>query len=202
MQTDPSAQKACRSLSRNRGSPAGFQPLHTDWHVKGECFWLVSSTAIPWKRVAAEARVAWPHRSASLVGVNHLRRKCASSAKGLLLRLPLVFAGSTKAVSDRFISAPMCCIMAASILVSSKQTAAGLPPKGFAVKASTCSQARPVNFLYAYEGSWPVLSAHLIERHPLDSFRCHVSQLGVLPPCVLSRAGCAGYANGFGAGQR
>ena len=45
----------------------------------------------------------------------------------------------TKAVSERFISAAICCIMSSAMAYSSMQTAAGLPENLFVVKASACT---------------------------------------------------------------
>lgn len=50
---------------------------------------------------------------------------------------------STNAVSDKFISAAICCLTASSKAISSKQTAAGFPEKAVLVKAST--YALPTN---------------------------------------------------------
>ena len=40
------------------------------------------------------------------------------------------FAGTTKAVSDKFISVAICCLEASEMSFSSKHTAAGFPPYG------------------------------------------------------------------------
>ena len=72
----------------------------------------------------ADARVAWPHRSTSIVGVNQ-RSEYPSSM------------GQTNAVSARFISLATFFIHASFAGFSSKQTAAGLPAKGSFVNAST-----------------------------------------------------------------
>ena len=45
----------------------------------------------------------------------------------------------TKAVSERFISAAICCMMSSAMAYSSMQTAAGLPESLFVVKASACT---------------------------------------------------------------
>src|SRR5437660_5176142 len=80
------------------------------------------------QRTCALARVAWPHRSTSTVGVNQPSSKCPGS---------LATTGRTNAVSDRFISAATACIHAGSAGFSSRHTAAGLPVKGPDANAST-----------------------------------------------------------------
>ena len=72
------------------------------------------------KRTWAAASVACPHRSTSTVGVNQRSPKRARPARP----------GTTKAVSERFISAASACIQASSAGASSRQTAAGLPENG------------------------------------------------------------------------
>jgi len=72
----------------------------------------------------AAARVAWPHRSTSSVGVNQRMRKPSVS-------------GAKKAVSDRLFSAATACMMASGSQRSNGQTAAGLPPNTRSVNAST-----------------------------------------------------------------
>src|SRR5579875_929785 len=62
----------------------------------------------------AAARVAWPHRSTSVLGVNQRSRYSPSS-------------GTKKAVSDRLFSAAIACIRASGSQASSGHTAAGLP---------------------------------------------------------------------------
>ncbi len=72
----------------------------------------------------ALAKVACPHRSTSVVGVN--QRNANPSASG-----------TKKAVSDRLFSAAIFCISGAGSHAPSGQTAAGFPPNGWFVKAST-----------------------------------------------------------------
>ena len=75
-------------------------------------------------RTCALARVACPHRPTSATGVNQ--------------RSPYPAAwGSTKAVSDRFISLATDCIHRASAGPASRHTAAGLPANTLSAKAST-----------------------------------------------------------------
>ena len=76
------------------------------------------------KRILAVASVACPHKSTSIVGVNH------RMAKGDVL----IF---TKAVSDRLFSEAIDNIMLSGNHFSRGHTAAGLPPKHSSVKAST-----------------------------------------------------------------
>ena len=75
----------------------------------------------------AEASVACPQRATSAVGVNQRRSWLPSPG------------GTRNAVSDRFISAATRCIQPSvtGVSASSRQTAAGLPRKASAVKAST-----------------------------------------------------------------
>ena len=90
------------------------------------------------KRTAAVARVAWPQRGTSEEGVNHLRENrdivwntSISLHSASLLPISIIddtFAGTTKAVSDKFISVAIFCFDASEISFSSKHTAAGLPP--------------------------------------------------------------------------
>src|SRR5437764_1301816 len=79
-------------------------------------------------RTCALARVAWPHRSTSTVGVNQRSSKCPGSS---------ATTGRTNAVSERFISAATACIHAGSAGASRRHTAAGLPVKGPDANAST-----------------------------------------------------------------
>ncbi len=72
------------------------------------------------------ARVAWPQRGTSTVGVNHWS-----------LRIPSPSGGWTKAVSERFISAAIACMVSGGRGSSRRQTPAGFPRKGWSVKAST-----------------------------------------------------------------
>jgi hypothetical protein len=76
----------------------------------------------------ALARVACPHSATSARGVN--QRSGSSPGPSRV---------STKAVSERFISAATACIQWSSTSRSSRQTAAGLPANGRSVKASTWS---------------------------------------------------------------
>jgi hypothetical protein len=73
----------------------------------------------------AEARVAWPHRSTSVVGVNH-RRSWSPSARG-----------TTKAVSARLSSAATAAIHASVVGRDRTHTPAGLPLNGESVNEST-----------------------------------------------------------------
>ena len=93
----------------------------------GRLTWELPTTK---KRTAAEARVAWPHRGTSVIGVNHLNENffpalktspswCVTSSSGN---------GRTKAVSERFISIANFCFVSSGMSSFSKQTAAGLPP--------------------------------------------------------------------------
>jgi hypothetical protein len=84
-----------------------------------------------WNRTAAVASVAWPQRSTSVFGVNQRRENARSSAMGFRPRF------KRKAVSDKFISVAIDCRTLSLRLSSIRQTAAGLPAKGFLVKAST-----------------------------------------------------------------
>src|ERR1700716_4341699 len=88
------------------------------------------------QRTCALARVAWPHRSTSTVGVNQRSSKCPGS---------LATTGRTNAVSDRFISAATACIHAGSAGFSSRHTAAGLPVKGPDANASTWKRGARMN---------------------------------------------------------
>jgi hypothetical protein len=77
---------------------------------------------------AALARVAWPHRGTSTVGVNH-RMPNSSSA------------GTMNAVSARLFSAATACISSEDGKAASTTTAAGFPEKFRVVKASTLIEA-------------------------------------------------------------
>ena len=81
----------------------------------------------------AVAKVACPHRSTSATGVN--QRSPYPS--------PL---GQVNAVSERFISAAICCIQSAGGSTSGRQTAAGLPVNGSSAKASICKMGIPAWF--------------------------------------------------------
>src|SRR5436190_2287596 len=87
-------------------------------------------------RTCALARVAWPHRSTSTVGVNQRSSKCPGS---------LATTGRTNAVSDRFISAATTCIHAGSAGFASRHTAAGLPVNGPDANASTWNRGARMN---------------------------------------------------------
>ncbi len=78
------------------------------------------------------ARVAWPQRGTSTAGVNH-RSFLTPSLSG----------DCTNAVSERFISAAMACILSLERGSANRQTAAGFPEKMLFVKASTW-----------YNGNW------------------------------------------------
>src|SRR5712692_1516365 len=77
-------------------------------------------------RTWADARVAWPHRAISMVGVN--QRSCQA--------LPV---RTRNAVSERFISRATRCIQPSLAGLGSTHTAAGFPANGVAVNASTCT---------------------------------------------------------------
>ena len=135
------ARSARRRRSRRRGRArrrATVAPVPAWWDRRGSpsrsnrrppgstrgsplLVWKVPAPPSTW----AEANVAWPHRSISTVGVNQ-RRSCSPSGRG-----------TTKAVSDRFISRAMACIRPSSGKASRTVTAAGLPAKGRSVKEST-----------------------------------------------------------------
>jgi len=72
----------------------------------------------------AVASVACPHRSTSVVGVNHRSANPSPS-------------GTKNAVSDRLFSAAMACIKGSGSHARSGQTAAGFPAKTRFVNAST-----------------------------------------------------------------
>src|SRR5262249_46444887 len=76
------------------------------------------------QRTCAEARVAWPHKSTSTLGVNQRRSKWPCCL-------------TRKAVSDRFISLATAWSHSSFFHDDSRQTAAGFPAKGRSVKAST-----------------------------------------------------------------
>ena len=94
------------------------------------------------KRTAADARVAWPQRGTSEVGVNHVRENrdiVWNTSVGLGVQgwstslhsisiIDETLAGTTNAVSDKFISVAIFCFNASGISFSSKHTAAGFPP--------------------------------------------------------------------------
>src|SRR5262245_9142061 len=75
-------------------------------------------------KTCALARVAWPHRSTSTVGVNQRMSKPPSS-------------GTRKAVSATFISAATSCIHSSGFGSGRRHTPAGFPWNGRSVKAST-----------------------------------------------------------------
>src|SRR6185503_18073052 len=81
----------------------------------------------------ALASVACPQSATSTAGVNQRRRKPSPS-------------GCRNAVSLRFISPATRCIHASSRGPDNTHTAAGLPPNGFAVKASTTWTVRFTRF--------------------------------------------------------
>src|SRR5436305_1381080 len=124
------------SLTSTRGSPAGATGKSSSIHSPSGS--APSTPLRVWKRMAlvfgtgpachrtwALARVAWPQRSTSTVGVNQ-RRSQSPSGRAVM-----------NAVSDRFISRATACIQASSGTASRTHTAAGLPAKGRSVKAST-----------------------------------------------------------------
>ena len=74
----------------------------------------------------ALAKVAWPQRGTSATGVNQRSRRTPSES-----------GRCTKAVSDRFISWAIRSRPSSETLSASKHTAAGLPPNGLSVNAST-----------------------------------------------------------------
>ena len=84
-------------------------------------------------RMWALARVACPHRLTSATGVN--QRSPYPAARG-----------STKAVSDRFISPATDCIHRASAGPSSRHTAAGLPANTLSAKASATNKRMPAAY--------------------------------------------------------
>lgn len=85
----------------------------------------------------ADASVACPHSGTSRVGVNQRRRKHWHS-----WNVSLELRKKRNAVSDRLFSSAIDCISSASRPPSrsalTRQTAAGLPPNGMLVNASTC----------------------------------------------------------------
>ena len=93
---------------------------------------LCSSTLLPQRSSSqccsamAAARVAWPHRGTSQLGVNQRSLQCSPSRQ-------------RNAVSDWFNSAARACIQAAAAGSSSSTTAAPLPARGSALKASTAA---------------------------------------------------------------
>src|SRR5436305_1488860 len=124
------------SLTSTRGSPAGATGKSSSIHSPSGS--APSTPLRVWKRMAlvfgtgpachrtwALARVAWPQRSTSTVGVNQ-RRSQSPSGRAVM-----------NAVSDRFISRATACIQASSGTASRTHTAAGLPAKGRSVNAST-----------------------------------------------------------------
>src|SRR5690606_21571088 len=108
--------------------------------------WLPPSTC-------AAARVACPHRSTSVVGVN--QRSGLGSVPATEV--------STKAVSECLSSAATDCIHSGSAGASSSTTPAGLPWNGASVKAST-TYARTAAL---YRGGHPVLSGAAEHRCPM-----------------------------------
>ena len=76
------------------------------------------------KYTYAEASVAWPHKSISHKGANHLIYK-------------IFFSFLINAVSERLFSAAIFCIKFASSTSLEKITAAGFPEKSLFVNAST-----------------------------------------------------------------
>ena len=86
------------------------------------------------KSCAAEASVAWPHRSISTVGVNQ-RRWCAGESEGGAGASPGI-SPTRYAVSERLFSAAMACRDASESQCGKCTTAAGFPPKTSRVKAS------------------------------------------------------------------
>ena len=104
----------------------------------------------PNSSAAAAASVACPHSGTSTAGVNQRSRKCEHSAKSSASSEAEVasfssVAHSTKAVSERFISAAMACRTTSSSGSAgrgSRTTAAGFPPKASGVKASICAVHR------------------------------------------------------------
>ena len=73
----------------------------------------------------AVASVAWPHRSTSVIGVNHRSSKALSGR------------ATANAVSEWFISRATCCMTSSDGKAASTATAAGFPLNGSLVKAST-----------------------------------------------------------------
>ena len=81
-------------------------------------------------KACAVARVAWPHKSTSALGVNQRSRQRPGSK------------GIAKAVSDRFSSAATDCIQDEVASGPGRHTAAGLPRKASRVNASTTHKGR------------------------------------------------------------